>query len=200
MAQRLTHNLSLFFGATAMSEDDEPSWVEEQTSERVRKFESRVSSSSSSPQLSPEPLAEEPADTIAISDPSVGSAAATKAAATKGSRGHGPPASCLPLVLGSRVRRDGLLIEAADPKFDLSGDFGAIGRLHVNCGGASEKLPTAGEGQSALTLDIKGRVYDCDILPSNGTICLLAIDGNKAQIETVYDSYVRLSSGLMTHY
>ena len=53
-----------------MSEDDEPSWVEEQTSERVRKFESRVSSSSSSPQLSPEPLAEEPADTIAISDPS----------------------------------------------------------------------------------------------------------------------------------
>lgn len=181
-------------------EDDEPSWVEEQTSERVRKFESRVSSSSSSPQLSPEPLAEEPADTIAISDPSVGSAAATKAAATKVSRGHGPPASCLPLVLGSRVRRDGLLIEAADPKFDLSGDFGAIGRLHVNCGGASEQLPTAGEGQSALTLDIKGRVYDCDILPSNGTICLLAIDGNKAQIETVYDSYVRLSSGLMTHY
>ena len=121
--------------------------------------------------------------------------AATKAAATKVSRGHGPPASCLPLVLGSRVRRDGLLIEAADPKFDLSGDFGAIGRLHVNCGGASEQLPTAGEGQSALTLDIKGRVYDCDILPSNGTICLLAIDGNKAQIETVYDSYLRLSSG-----
>lgn len=170
--------------------DEEPSWVEEQTSERVLKSMSCISSSSSpdAPDLEGA-AAEAAAAGNHVGGKTVGGqeiADAPAEVAGKPARGNGPPASCLPLLLGSKVRRDSLLIEAADPALDLSGDFGTIGRLHVNSKDSGES--------SALTLDIKGRVYDCNIVPSNGTVCLLSIDGSKARIDAVYDSFVRLSA------
>eukprot|EP00965_Chrysotila_dentata_P154273 5098675-Pleurochrysis_carterae.AAC.1 len=41
--------------------------------------------------------------------------------------------------------------------------------------------------QSAIMLDLKGRVYDGDILPSNSTLCLVSIDAQKARIDGVFN-------------
>ena len=97
------------------------------------------------------------------------------------SKAKAPPSSSLPLTLAPKVRRDMLLLETADPSLDLSGDFGIIGRLSANAGGSGP----------AVTLDLKGKVSDGDVVPCN-TMCVLAIDGAKARIETVFTDFVQL--------
>ena len=97
------------------------------------------------------------------------------------SKAKAPPSSSLPLTLAPKVRRDMLLLETADPSLDLSGDFGTIGRLSANAGGSGP----------AVTLDLKGKVSDGDVVPCN-TMCVLAIDGAKARIETVFTDFVQL--------
>ena len=42
-----------------------------------------------------------------------------------------------------------------------------------------------------MTLDLKGKVSDGDVVPCN-TMCVLAIDGAKARIETVFTDFVQL--------
>ena len=109
-----------------------------------------------------------------------GGAADGKKAKAK-SKAKAPPSSSLPLTLAPKVRRDMLLLETADPSLDLSGDFGIIGRLSANAGGSGP----------AVTLDLKGKVSDGDGVPCN-TMCVLAIDGAKARIETVFTDFVQL--------
>ena len=109
-----------------------------------------------------------------------GGAADGKKAKAK-SKAKAPPSSSLPLTLAPKVRRDMLLLETADPSLDLSGDFGIIGRLSANAGGSGP----------AVTLDLKGKVSDGDVVPCN-TMCVLAIDGAKARIETVFTDFVQL--------
>ena len=97
-----------------------------------------------------------------------------------------------------------LLVEAPDTSLDLSGDFGCIGKLHVRKGGAaaagSSSANDAGDGsgrvaelRQSLMLDLKGKVYDADILPCN-TLCLVQVDGAKAKVEAVFSDYVQLAA------
>lgn len=103
------------------------------------------------------------------------------------------------------MRRDVLLLEAPDGELDLSGDFGCIGRLHVNAsrrttdGAAAGSSADGGGGsgrrdRAALTLDLKGRVYEGDIVPSNSSLCLVSLDGSRARVEAVFSDFVQLSA------
>eukprot|EP00962_Isochrysis_galbana_P004834 scaffold1324_cov117-Isochrysis_galbana.AAC.1 len=161
--------------------DSEPDWVEEQSSaQKLHATQSRLSSSrSSSPLLAPSPdpaeLAQQPAQ---------------KAAAKQRAKQRAPrvPSASLPLQFAPRVRRDALLFEAVDHDLDLSGDFGCIGRLHVNsrqrgsfsAAAAVGSSPAADRRQrAALTLDLKGRVYDGHIVPTNSSLLLVTMDGSR---------------------
>ena len=100
------------------------------------------------------------------------------------------------------MRRDALLLEAPDGELDLSGDFGCIGRLHINASrrttdGAGSSADGGGSGRrdrAALTLDLKGRVYEGDIVPSNSSLCLVSLDGSRARVEAVFSDFVQLSA------
>ena len=123
-----------------------------------------------------------------------------KAAAAKSKRA--PPSARLPLTLAPKVRKDMLLAEVTDPHLDLSGDFGCIGKLHVKKTGkdgagsssaaADEEGGRVAELRQTLMLDLKGKVYDADILPSN-TLCLMTVDGSKAKIDAVFSDYCQLA-------
>lgn len=133
------------------------------------------------------------------------SAASGKDATAKAKgKGRAPPSSRVPLSLAPKVRRDMLLLEAHDSSLDLSGDFGCIGKLHVRkqkAGGgpsssAADGGPDAGsvaELRQTLMLDLKGKVYDADILPCN-TVCLVQVDGSKAKVEAVFSDFVQLNA------
>lgn len=157
--------------------DSEPDWVEEQSSaQKLHATQSRLSSSrSSSPLLAPSPDPAEPAQQPA-----------QKAAAKQ--RAPRVPSASLPLQFAPRVRRDALLFEAVDHDLDLSGDFGCIGRLHVNSRQRGSFSAAAAVGSSpaadrreraALTLDLKGRVYDGHIVPTNSSLLLVTMDGSR---------------------
>ena len=171
------------------SDSDEPEWVAEQASSRV---EAPSCSSNSSPinkwdNDSDDEVVEETAEEGALG-PSM--EAQEKRAPKKNTKG--PPATELPLVIATNVKRDMILVEAVDPELDLSGDFGCIGRLHVNT-----RKPGAGasqDGRGALTFDLKGRVYEGDVVPTNSTLCMVSIDGNNAKIDTVFTDFVQLSA------
>ena len=184
-----------------MSDSDEPAWVTEQTSaQKLRLADSRLSNSS------------DISINIAASDDG-GSEQGDAPKATgkeKHKAGRAPPSSRLPLVLAGKVRRDTLLLEMQDPTLDLSGDFGCIGRLHVKKAGAAAAAKKAardseGAGSSAddgaamgaaeqrqtVMLDLKGKLYDGNIVPCN-TLCVLAIDGSKARVDAVFGDFVQL--------
>jgi hypothetical protein len=135
-----------------------------------------------------------------------GAAAGGGASAKAKGKGRAPPSARVPLSLAPKVRRDMLLLEANDSTLDLSGDFGCIGKLHVRKpgssggGGASSSAdadgPDAGsvaELRQTVMLDLKGKVYDADILPCN-TICLVQVDGSKAKVEAVFSDFVQLGA------
>jgi len=169
-----------------MSSDEEPDWVIEQSSaQKARLQESRISDSASCSAID--------------SEPEVEAAPAGEKKKDGGERKKkGAPSSRLPLLLAPKVRRDMVLVEAPDPSIDLSGDFGCIGRLHFKRGGkataekpASEEPVGVAKVTRSVLLDLKGKLYDGDIVPST-TLCLLAIDGSKARIEAVCSDFVRL--------
>ena len=180
-----------------MSSDDEPDWLVEQVSARKeRETMTRLSDSSYSDAPMEDDGSDAEVDASKRESASQGEDGATKA---KGkSKGRAPPSSILPLMLVPKVRRDCLLVEADDPSLDLSGDFGVIGKLHVRKGGsaaastegASEKTSVA-ELRRSLMLDLKGKVYDADIVPCN-TIALLTVDQSKAKIEGIFSDFVQV--------
>ena len=155
-----------------MSDDDssEPEWVTQHSASKAAALP--PSSQSSSPYLS----ADEGGGEAGDGDPKK---------RDKKAKAKAPPASSLPLLLAPKVRRDVLLLETADPSLDLSGDFGTIGRLSVNAGAGGSS------SQGAVSLDLKGKVSDGDVVPCN-TMCILSIDGAKARIETVFSDFVQL--------
>jgi len=177
--------------------DSEPDWVASQSSaQKLRTTASRVPSSpSSSPLIGGDSDADEASTNKAAPKVAAGAAAAPKP------KGPKTPAATLPLQLAPKVRRDALLLEAVDNDLDLSGDFGCIGRLHVNqrrasssaAGGASNPA-TGRRDRAALTLDLKGRVYEGDVVPSNSSLLLVSIDGNKAKVEALFSDFVQLSA------
>jgi hypothetical protein len=134
-----------------------------------------------------------------------GGASAATSKPGKG-KGRAPPSSRVPLSLAPKVRRDMLLLEVNDSSLDLSGDFGCIGKLHVRKPGGSVAAsssalgdasgPDAGsvaELRQTVMLDLKGKVYDADILPCN-TICLVQVDGSKAKVEAIFSDFVQLGA------
>ena len=173
-----------------MSSDDEPAlpaWLVEQASaQKERAHDSRIADSSDEySELDGNSDAEDTKQAAGASGESKGKEGGNAAKAK--SRGRAPPSARLPLVLAPKVRRDTLLLEASDPNLDLSGDFGCIGKLHVRrSGGASASTEGDGGGGAAeprqtLMLDLKGKVYDANLLPCN-TMCLVAVDGSKAKV------------------
>jgi hypothetical protein len=188
------------------SSDDEPDWLVEQASARKEHATLRAIDSDD--------------DSIAGSDSPKGDGSGgakgkgkgkDKAGAGPGgteakakSKGRAPPSTRLPLQLAPKVRRDCFLVEARDANLDLSGDFGCIGKLHVRKSGAGAGSSSQGaaggesEGRVAelrqtLMLDLKGKVYDADIVPCN-TLCLVAVDGSKAKVEAVFSDFVQLAA------
>lgn len=166
--------------------DSEPDWVEEQSSaQKLRVAQSRLSSSSSS-----SPLLDD------VAEPAKAPVPAQNAPTRKVHAPKGVSAS-LPLQISARVRRDVLLFESVDRDLDLSGDFGCIGRLHVNRGSevvAESEVAARRRQRAALTLDLKGRVYEGDIVPSNSSLLLVSMDGSKATVEALFSDFVQLSA------
>ena len=181
-----------------MSSDDEPDWLVEQSSARKEAVHRSAVCSD---------------DSFSVMDDSDGGAAEEEEAGasqegaaekpkSKG-KGKAPPSAVLPLQLAPKVRRDVLLLEADDPNLDFSGDFGVIGKMHVRKAAGSSSQGDGGAGEAAdgavadmrrtLMLDLKGKVYDADIVPCN-TLCMLQVDGSKAKIEAIFSNYVQLQA------
>ena len=59
-----------------------------------------------------------------------------------------------------------MLLESTDSTLDLSGDSGTIGRLRVHSQSSSATTPPP-HGEHALTLDLKGKVFD---VPAGATV------------------------------
>ena len=183
----------------ADSSDDEPDWLVEQTS--ARKERMTVARTEESDDFSLSDAESSLGEGVEEAD---AKGASGKASAKPAAKKRAPPSSRLPLLFAPKVRRDTLLLEANDPGLDLSGDFGCIGKMHVkkassSSGGASSSQQDDGsagrvaEVRQTLMVDLKGKVYDADILPSH-TLCLLAVDGSKAKIEAVFSDFVQLSA------
>ena len=170
-----------------MSSDDEPDWLEEQGS--ARKAAAQRSALESD-------------DSLSIDD--VGASQETDEPKPKPKgKGRAPPSSVLPLQLAPKVRRDMLLLEANDSTLDFSGDFGVLGKMHLRKGSSTAAAvanSSQGEADGSVAdirqtamFDLKGKVYDADIIPCN-TLCLLQVDGSKAKIEAVFSDYLQLSA------
>ena len=191
------------------SSSDELDWVKQQSAERKAATVRRTSVSSSTSSFRIEdsdsddvPLGQK-RKSPAGKSPAKGkgkspakAAAAPEDAAEGGARKSKSRALAtrLPLTIAPKVRRTTLLLESGDPSLDLSGDFGCIGRLGVNAKkpkAAPSADPDADERQGAVTLDLKGRVYQGDIVPCS-TVCLVSVDGSRAKVEAVFSDYVQL--------
>lgn len=182
------------------SDDDEPDWLIQQASDRKeRAVLSRLSDSSDFSVANDSDGDVADGGTAKISHANAEEKGESKA---KG-KGRAPPSSILPLLLAPKVRRDVMLLEAEDPNLDLSGDFGCIGKLHVrkagSGSGASGSAQAEGVGEGGVTelrqtlmLDLKGKVYDADIVPCN-SLCMVTVDANKAKIDTVFSDFVQLA-------
>ena len=186
------------------SDSDEPEWLTEQVSAHKEHMTKGRTEDSDDFSFTDDEAPSESgagAEDADAEEATTGSKATTKASGKK----RAPPSARLPLIMAPKVRRDMLLLEANDPGLDLSGDFGCIGKMHVRKasagGGSSSQQADGDDGTSGrvaevrqtLMLDLKGKVYDADILPSN-TLCLLAVDGAKAKIEAVFSDFVQLSA------
>ncbi len=182
------------FLCAAMSSDDEPDWLVEQDS--ARKAAAQRSAVDSDDSLSVD-------DAGSYADEEVGASQETDEPKPKAKgKGRAPPSSVLPLQLAPKVRRDMLLLEADDSALDFSGDFGVIGKMHLRKGSSSTGAAgsSQGDGDGAVAdmrqtamFDLKGKVYDADIIPCN-SLCLLQVDGNKAKIEAVFGDFLQLSA------
>ena len=185
---------------SADSSDDEPAWLKEQVS--ARKVQETISRLSDSDDLSLADGALSDEDDAAPKGKAKAKAKADGGAAAGGEgkakgKGRAAPSARLPLMFAPKVRRDLLLLEADDPNLDLSGDFGCIGKLHVrkSSGGGGASSSQRGEDggvaefRQTLMLDLKGKVYDADILPCN-SLCLLTVDASKAKIEGVAHAHM----------
>ena len=186
-----------------MSSDDEfePNWLVEQSSAQKERMAVARRDSSDDFSLSDNDAPSEAEDAAGGGKAVKGGKGGEKSDKGKEKKGRAPPSARLPLLLAPKVRRDLLLLEANDPGLDLSGDFGCIGKLHVRKAGAgagSSSKPEDGDAgrvaelRQTLMLDLKGKVYDADILPCN-SLCLLAVDGAKAKVEAVFSDFVQLA-------
>jgi len=192
-----------------MSDSDEPAWVVEQASADKRVARAPSSSGESPSLAGDEPLAPDDASDLWSSDDKpvveggeeeeeeADPVALHEGAKPKPKASKVPPASRLPFVLPPKVRRDLLLLESTDSTLDLSGDSGTIGRLRVHSqqqrSSAAVGGARAAHGEHALTLDLKGKVFDGDVVPCN-TLCVVSIDGKQAKVEAVCSDFVRLGA------
>ena len=196
-----------------MSDSDEPDWVVEQASADKRVARA-PSSSGESPSVAgdePPEVPDDASDLWSGDDKPVQeeddeeeeeeaepvASQASPGAKPKPKSSKAPPASRLPFVLPPKVRRDLLVLESTDSTLDLSGDSGTIGRLRVHSQAQSLSAAAgsaqAAHGEHALTLDLKGKVFDGDVVPCN-TLCIVSIDGKQAKVEAVCSDFVRLGA------
>ena len=190
---------------------DEPDWVVEQASADKRTARAPSSSGDSpsiagddKPPEAPDDAAsdlwssdEKPAEEEEEEEEEEEASQAVASQASPGAKPKpkslkAPPASRLPFVLPPKVRRDLLVLESTDSTLDLSGDSGTIGRLRVHSQSSSATTPPP-HGEHALTLDLKGKVFDGDVVPCN-TLCVVSIDGKQAKVEAVCSDFVRLGA------
>ena len=160
------------------SSESEPDWVVSQSS--AQKAQAQQSRLSDSPSWADE-LSDPELNEDAPEDNAGGTAPAEQKKTGGEKKRKSAPSSRLPLVLAPKVRRDMILVEADDPSIDLSGDFGCIGRMHLRKAGkaaaarsSSEEPTGVAEVTRTVMVDLKGKLYDGDILPCN-SVCLLAI-------------------------
>ena len=182
------------WGRSRPMSDDEPDWLEEQGSARKAAAQRNALESDDSLSI----------DDVGSADDNVGASQETDEPKPKPKgKGRTPPLSVLPLQLAPKVRRDMLLLEANDLTLDFSGDFGVLGKMHLRKGSstaAAVASSSQGEADGSVAdirqtamFDLKGKVYDADIIPCN-TLCLLQVDGSKAKIEAVFSDYLQLSA------
>jgi len=179
------------------SSESEPDWVVSQSS--AQKAQAQQSRLSDSPSWADE-LSDPELNEDAPEDNAGGTAPAEQKKTGGEKKRKSAPSSRLPLVLAPKVRRDMILVEADDPSIDLSGDFGCIGRMHLRKAGkaaaarsSSEEPTGVAEVTRTVMVDLKGKLYDGDILPCN-SVCLLAIDGSKARVDAVFSDFVKLDA------
>merc|ERR1719495_1825255 len=97
---------------------------------------------------------------------------------TKGKRrsGRKPSANEMRLCLPKKGKHGNLLLEIGDPKLNLSGDTGCIGRLKTT--------------ESKITLDMNGQIWSGPLCET-ATVMLVDMEPSRAQIEGIVTGVVR---------
>ena len=112
---------------------------------------------------------------------------------TQGGASSSQPKGDLTLILPDKLPSNKILVElhAASEHsrgtMDLAGDAGSVGRIVVNKGQAN----TSGAG-SSFQIDLKGTLFDAQVLPLNGTAMIINIGVDQAKVEAVMHDFVRL--------
>lgn len=108
------------------------------------------------------------------------SQSSSKPAASTQSSKSSTPSATLPLVFPPNLKkRTTMLVQLEDNKMDLTGDVGAIGRLHTR-------------KEKGVMLDIKGQQYTGEIVPC-GTFLVVGIGPTEAKVESIMSDFCQIS-------
>lgn len=72
---------------------------------------------------------------------------------------------------------------------ELAGDAGSVGRIVIDKGAG---MASGQEGGPSFQIDLKGVLYDAQVIPLNGTAMILNIGIDQAKVEAVMHDFVRL--------
>lgn len=101
-------------------------------------------------------------------------------ASTPNSTKNSSPSTTLPLIFPPNLtKRTTMLVQLEDSKMDLTGDIGAIGRLHIR-------------NKKGVMLDIKGQQYTGEIVPC-GTFLVVGIGPTEAKVESIMSDFCQIS-------
>lgn len=87
--------------------------------------------------------------------------------------------SRLPLLLSPQLKQDVCLVQFKSSEIDLSGDSGVVGRISF-------------QGQSKVSVDLKGLVYKGELVPSNTSFMIVNMGPTEAKVESVIQNHLQL--------
>lgn len=92
-----------------------------------------------------------------------------------------PTNASLPFVFSSKInsKNSTILVQLEDSNLDLSGDVGAVGRLHCKT-------------NDTLMLDIKGHQYTGDIVPC-ASFMIVSMTPTEAKVDAVLNDFCQIS-------
>jgi len=86
----------------------------------------------------------------------------------------------------SAMKRGGVLLQIEDQKFEVTSDFGAIGRYKAN--------------KRSVEVDIKGNIYEGSVMPCSSILSVVVGESmsggtreKEAKVTAIFDNYVQLS-------